>query len=710
MKTTRILILKTSKRLRQRKNKYLSYLRPFRSTVSLPVGVDGTSVPEVNVNPPVIFFTCRQRESIANAAKEHAPKNCRTTVEYADRLCAGEIDIFGCQLDITNGINWHLDHHTGRTWPKTPAARIGVMYPHDKSDIKHPWEIARFQFLGTLGRAWAYTGDNKYPRQAREIIQSFIADNPPEIGIHWANPMEAAIRSANWIVADSYFAGAPGWDSEFRGRLRCSLFQHGRFIRRHLERDGRGINNNHYTADLAGLFILGLYLRDINQCREWFDFALSELNREIDDQIASDGMHYENSLGYHRLTFEMLFYTQRLGLLNGIDDLHRWSPILQKMARFTQAATMPNGRVPNFGDNDDGVWLSGSTRRPDDHRYVPLLAAAAYDRPARRIIHPALEEVPEDIFWFVGAEAAQAVATDKSRHETDSEITHSAQSQVFAKSGIVVMRSPDTYVLVSANPVGTGGIGGHKHNDLLSFIFAVGNQEIVIDPGTYAYTAEPALRNALRSTRAHNTVMIDSAEQNRFYRRQLFWVRDDARPVICSWRSDGKLDRLTVRHDGYRRLPGRLIHTRHFVFDKENKFLAIRDEITGSGEHDLSSALNFGEGMLTPVDEGRISLRFDGGNSEAGFITDTHLPWRRTIEPAWRSERYRQKRPSYRLVQHCRVELPASWTTVIGVSPNQPVDWTMLVEFANTHFPEDNRTGRDVEPAESILAEPIAVS
>lgn len=716
MTSSRILMLKLAKRLKHRAEKYTSYVYRPRPTETLPPPrpcpgdrLDGDWRPQ-------IFFSRYERRSIARAALADSPAACGKTIEYADRTCAGELEIFGHVIDFHKGLEWATDHATGRTWPQAPAARIPIVYAEDNSDIKAPWELARFQFLGHLGRAWMYTGESKYIKRARSLIELFMAGNPLGIGLHWINPMEAAIRAANWIVADSFFSGADEWDGDFRERLKLALYDHGRFIRSHLERDGRGINTNHYTADLAGLFMIGLFLHDVGDGARWLDFALHELDNEIAIQIAPDGMHYENSIGYHRLAFEMFFQTYRLALMNTIDEIGVWGPTLAKMAEFTLGMTMPTGTVPHFGDIDDGLWLAGTPRRADDHHYLVGLSAAAFGRPDPRLIEFPSNEIPEDVYWFMGVDAARTLrerqvgrtpaavpATgERSDASTANTVTHrhrrhTLSSQVFGSSGMIVLRSNDGYVLVSANPVGTGGIGGHKHNDLLSFVFTVGKNEIIIDPGTYVYTGDPSLRNQLRCTAAHNTVMIDCAEQNRFVSRQLFWVHPDARPRIAHCHLNETLDQLTIEHDGYRRLPGKIIHRRQFSFFKVDNILVVRDELDGTGTHDIRATINFGPGIVTADDPHRVILRPDDGETQAGFLVDEDPCRRVDIEPGWRSVRYREKSPSFRMVQRGQVPLPTSWTTVIGVFDHR-VDWPRLeqardeVGETSTHkFPDITR-------------------
>ena len=89
----------------------------------------------------------------------------------------------------------------------------------------------------------------------------------------------------------------------------------------------------------------------------------------------------------------------------------------------------------------------------------------------------------------------------------------------FSESGYYLMGSafdtPDEVrLLVDAGPLGYLSIAAHGHADALSFVLNVGDREILVDPGTYAYHTDPAWRRYFRSTRAHNTVGVDEQDQS----------------------------------------------------------------------------------------------------------------------------------------------------------------------------------------------------
>lgn len=83
--------------------------------------------------------------------------------------------------------------------------------------------------------------------------------------------------------------------------------------------------------------------------------------------------------------------------------------------------------------------------------------------------------------------------------------------------GLYIFRSDRLWLSIFAGPVGQNGNGGHSHNDKLSVELNIDGEDLLVDPGTYLYTPSPELRNLFRSTSAHNTLLVDSIEQNDWY-------------------------------------------------------------------------------------------------------------------------------------------------------------------------------------------------
>ena len=131
----------------------------------------------------------------------------------------------------------------------------------------------------------------------------------------------------------------------------------------------------------------------------------------------------------------------------------------------------------------------------------------------------------------------------------------STKSVAYPKGGFFFLRSGNLYAAVRCGDVGSYGRGYHAHNDVLAFELCWSATPLVVDPGCYLYTADPAARNAFRSTAVHSTLQIDGAEQNELRRDRLFAMVDRARPTVVNWEVGANSTTLTGRHRGFESLP-----------------------------------------------------------------------------------------------------------------------------------------------------------
>jgi hypothetical protein len=245
----------------------------------------------------------------------------------------------------------------------------------------------------------------------------------------------------------------------------------------------------------------------------------------------------------------------------------------------------------------------------------------------------------EDAFWLLGPAGLDIFQSLKDEG-------HDLQTAHFPRGGFYVMRKGTNYLLVSCGTVGTGGQGNHKHNDLLSFELYAGDKAFIVDPGTYLYTSNADWRNLFRSTRYHNTIVIDGQEQNRFDPRQIFKMTPDAGVVVHDWLSTPDLDRLDVEHSGYARLERPVSHRRKFEFLKNEPSWKIIDVLAGQGEHTAHWYFHFDAGIeLASLGEGTFRTCCDGTNLELRIRAELQQ-FRFEIEDGWVSRRYGHKLPA----------------------------------------------------------------
>jgi hypothetical protein len=136
-----------------------------------------------------------------------------------------------------------------------------------------------------------------------------------------------------------------------------------------------------------------------------------------------------------------------------------------------------------------------------------------------------------------------------------------------------VLRRAGDYCLVSCGPNGAGGKGGHAHNDKLSFELVLDGREIMVDPGTYVYTADPGRRNRFRSTRCHNTVAVAACEQNELS-GDLFRLPDGVQIRHAQLQETANQIRFEGEI-GY----ADIVHCRTVAFDKAARRWRVEDRI-----------------------------------------------------------------------------------------------------------------------------------
>ncbi len=444
--------------------------------------------------------------------------------ESADRIVNHEFDLLGSGLTkLGKQIDWQKDF-SGR------------------GEIKIPWELSRFQFLSTLIKAFETFRDETYLREAKNLIHDWILKNPIGKGVNWQSPLEVAIRACNFALAWYFLKDTAAWKDAHWGKIfLTSIAEHGKFLLRNLEY-GPGFNTNHLIGNFTGLFFLGVLFPQFKEARKWKAKALIGLEKQIEEQVGSDGVLYEASTAYHRFVTELFGHCALLARENEIAFSQNFLLKLEKMFAFIRSYIKPNGLSPVLGDSDDGKLFLLDT----------------------------------DIFWL-----------EKELFQKDGGAA--ASSQGFHDAHIYIMRKNDWYLFIHGGGIGQKGNGGHGHNDALSFELTADGEDFIIDPGTYCYTFDPEARNHFRSTRMHNTVMIDGKEQNQFRKDTVFGMIEGARPQLNRWESAENFDLFDGQHGGLRRT----IH-----FDKKKFIVTISDSFTEKGRHELEWNFHFAPDVM----------------------------------------------------------------------------------------------------------------
>jgi uncharacterized heparinase superfamily protein len=505
--------------------------------------------------------------------RDSLPESLRPAADQliaeADDVVGGRMDILGSGLaQVGPAVDWHRDFKSGYRWPEVFFMDVPITRLDDDSDAKVPWDLSRCHHLLTLARAAQLTGDARYAHEAERQLTSWLDGNPAGVGINWTQPMEIALRAVNWVWTLRTLEPAFPISEPLRRRLLTSLRAHAKHVSTTLE-GSPDLRSNHYLADVLGLIVLGAVLAGGSSNERWLRYGRRAFAREVRRQVLADGMSFEASVGYHGLVLEMFLLARLVADWRGVPLGEDYDWRLRRMLDASRVLRHPDGLVPLFGDVDSGRVLPGGFARPPSHD--PMLALGSSILGLDRLVEG--DPSPE-VAWTVGSEAWEEVANRP--------LERSALSSSLPEAGIYVLRRDHWRVVVRCGNVGQNGNGGHAHNDIGSYEL-VRNARFVIDPGNYAYTFDPVARNEFRSTRAHNTVMVDGEEINPIP-AELFRLPQFAHPTVTCWRSEPPQS-LLVSHDGYRRLVGSPAHMRHVEIAADGSGVSVIDTVEGGGEH-----------------------------------------------------------------------------------------------------------------------------
>jgi O-antigen/teichoic acid export membrane protein len=560
----------------------------------------------------------------------------------AETILEGTVAYLGSgPVAIGPDIDWHRDFKSGYRWPAdTFYQDLEVTRLSDASDAKVPWELSRGHQLLTLARAATLFRDERFARELERQLASWLDANPPGRGINWVNPMEVAIRAVNWIWAIRTLEAWRPLDPALRRRVTASMQSHGRHIAANLEGSPL-LRSNHYLSDVLGLMALGAVIAGDPAAARWRRLARRELDRQMLAQVHDDGVGFEASTSYHGLALEIFL----LGRILSIQAWHLLSPKydarLQRMLDVSRAIRHPDGRVPLFGDGDSGRVLPGGFDRPPTHD--PLLWLGSMLLGTGR---PVEGPVDPEVAWTLGVCAWRAATELAPEPEPPS---------AFPDGGLYVLRGGGCHAVVRCGDVGQNGAGGHAHNDVLSFELSYGIP-FVVDSGTYAYTADPDARNAFRSSRAHNVVVVDDRELNPLPSRDMFRLPQVAHARVEHWQESAHTTRLVLSHDGYADGPGGVLHRRTLELDRRTGRLSLVDELVGTGEHVVESLLHLAPGTaVTATGPGAFELARGDDCAHVAFWGVGEIE----VTEGWVSSEFGSRERAPLLVARAPARLPA---------------------------------------------------
>jgi uncharacterized heparinase superfamily protein len=399
------------------------------------------------------------------------------------------------------------------------------------------------------------------------LVTDWIRNNPLGTEDAW-EPYTVSLRIVNWIkffILQNVTGSQGGGERWPRPEWMESLYQQALWLEHNIEYHFLA---NHYLKNGVALLFAGMYFEGADADR-WLQKGVEILRDELKEQFLPDGGHFERSPMYHSIS--VVDYLDVLNLTRNSSAVILSGVIGEFIGKITTALDflngicLPDGDIPLFNDSALGI-----------------------------------APTPSQIFEY-----AERVIGYQLPHRSVSLTT-----KPFPSSGYYVCRNANDMIVIDGGVIGPDYNPAHAHCDTLSYEIAIDGRRMIVDSGVFDY--EPSQERAYaRSTRAHNTVMVDGVEQSEIW--GVFRVARRARPIQAHIEKVGH-DAVVFEgaHDGYKRLKGRPIHKRQIAYDGHGSWV-ITDVLEGKGIHRMESFVHIHpDCSIVPSAEGVFRIERDG--------------------------------------------------------------------------------------------------
>lgn len=612
----------------------------------------------------------RGRERMRSLIAENHPEWIRKAVGDADQICRHTVSLLGYgDIQLGNEINWHRDPITDRVWPRRFWADYDLVRENGAGDPKTIHELNRHQYLTRLAKAYFLTGEERYAREAMAQIEGWIDQNPPGLGVNWHSSLEMSLRAVSWLWVLFFLLPAKSFDSASARVMLKSLFAQLAHIYRYPSCFSSP--NTHLLGEATALFLGGIVFQDLAPARGWLRKGAELLCQEMERQVSVEGVHAEFSLYYHCYAVDFYLQAAVLAQRNGFFLPRRVWDGLPRMIEFLMYATRPDGSIPMIGDDDGGRAL---TLCQDNYRrFCDALSSGAVLFGREDFKHQA-RDFHEETLWLLG---------ERSEHEYGilGSIPPVETWRSYPGAGYFIQRSGwgplDSHLIFDCGGLGAP-TGGHGHADALSLVLFSGGQDLLVDPGTFVYNDDAGWRNFFRSTRAHNTVVVDDREQSQ-PGGPFAWTQEAGGKPLKHF-SLPNFDYVEGAHSGYAGRLNGVVH-RRAVLHVRSEYWVIVDHFEGQGPHRFDFYYHFSPETRLALDRLRAPAGSVGATAKCGEVKlelrmaaqaplTAEVICGRTAPPqGWTSSRYGERQPANALRVGFDSVAPAGALTLVIPSP-----------------------------------------
>jgi asparagine synthase (glutamine-hydrolysing) len=590
----------------------------------------------------------------------------RSILTQANRIIDGSLPFFG-RLSFACGFppRWFQNPVTGQSVsPNRPWTRMRFA-DDEYGDLKFILEPSRFLFVYPLARAYAISGDERFPEAFWSAIENWAASNPPMSGPLWICGQESSLRIMAWSFGLYAFLNSPATTPQRAALLLSMIAAH---AWRTVQTLGyaRSQRSNHLFSEAVGLWTAGTLYPELSDAVRWQKLGAQLLREAVVDQITPEGAYLQDSFNYQRMVLHQLLWTLRLAEIYKIDvDLKiraRTSAAFDFVGEFVDRQS---GQTPNQGSNDGSNILPLAACDYRDFRPLLSLGSSVLNRATTFQPGP----WDEESLWFCGA--SQTTALESSHGE--------AAERASSAAGYHRLGTQDSWALIKSVRYARRPFQADQmHVDLWWH-----GLNLARDAGTYLYNGDPPWNNGFAGTAVHNTVMVDGRDQMRRAGRFLWldWAPASGRSFSTSSKTNINFrDCFEGEHDGYHRLGVK--HRRRVQFVSEDAWVIV-DDLVGKDEHELRLHWLLPDLPCEVISASPFSVVLSAAKARFCWNIFSDSPGRCAVIRAgknlgteiargpdeellgWESPTYGELCPAISLLYESQAQLPARFVTVI---------------------------------------------
>ena len=428
-------------------------------------------------------------------------------------------------------------------------------------DFEFLYQLNRHNFFCYLAQAYYLTDNVKYLEKLCGVWNDFLDNVPYTKGNTPYRSLEVGMRCSNWLQTIEMIKGTKYYTKELRIKIDKALKEHVKILLD--EHSTFHITSNWGIIQDSGLFLLGAYFNDLKV----LDIAANRLNEELSMQILNDGVHWEQSCGYHNA---VLFSLIDVVVASNIIDYNMPFDIVKKVSQMALVNVKwikPDRCQPLLGDSDN-------------NNICDVLSRCALVLNDTNMKYLGFENLDWDSAFYFGMDGIE-------NYKKIPKNVPLYKSVQLKSSGQCIYRNSwdlDACYLHFMN--GKTG-GGHSHADKLSVMLSLNGRDVLVDSGRYTYKNNKK-RRFIKSAIAHNTTIL---KNNPFLVPIDSWQAvKPAQSLPNIFEENENVAFIEGSHLGY--VKKGLLFKRSIIVVKPDIFI-ILDSFIGKGSHKYSQYYHF---------------------------------------------------------------------------------------------------------------------